>query len=203
VNQEGMLKPALIGGVLLGILSVVPVISLGNCLCCAWVIGGGVLSSYLYVKGSPVGVTLGRGVALGMLTGAIGALVDTVFSIPLQLLLSRLGMGASQEIQQMMEQIPQFPPELKRAVLSVLAGGKGISFLVVVVGALFKLAIYSVVAMIGGALGVAIFEKRDKRGPTPGAGTFYQPPPPSFPQSNPPPNPPESNQAPPPDEPQA
>ena len=191
MNQEGMLKPALIGGVLLGILSVIPVISLGNCLCCAWVIGGGVLASYLYVKGSPVAVTLGRGVALGAFAGAIGALVDTLFSIPLQVLLSRLGMGASEEIQQMMEQIPQLPPEVKKAVLSVLAGGKGISVLVVLLGAMFKLAAYSVVAMIGGALGVAIFEKRDTRGLPPSAGASYQPPPtiPPPPVEPPPPPP--------------
>ncbi len=189
MNQEGMLKPALIGGVLLGILSVIPVISLGNCLCCAWVVGGGVLASYLYVKGSPVGVTLGRGVALGLLTGAIGALVDTIFSIPLQVLLSRLGMGAGEEIQQIMERIPQFPPELKRTILSVLTGDKGISLLVIVFGALFKLAIDCVVAMIGGALGVAIFEKRDTRGQPPSTGISYPappiapPPPPSDPQA--------------------
>ncbi len=190
MNQEGMLKPALIGGVLLGILSVIPVISLGNCLCCAWVIGGGALASYLYVKGSPVGVTLGRGVALGLLTGAIGALVDTLFSIPLQVLLSRLGMGASEEIQQMLEQIPQFPPELKRTVLSLLTGGKGISFLVILFGALFKLVIYSIVAMIGGALGVAIFEKRDARGQGPGPGADFRPPTDGTPLPPPPPPPP-------------
>lgn len=176
MNQEGMLKPALIGGVLLGILSVIPVISLGNCLCCAWVIGGGALASYLYVKSSPVGVTLGRGVAIGFLAGAIGALVDTLFWIPLQVLLTHLGMGAGEEIQQMLEQIPQFPPELKRTVLSVLAGGKGIGVLVVIIGALSKLVIYSLVAMIGGALGVAIFEKRDTRNQTPGPGSIYRPP---------------------------
>ncbi len=191
MNQEGMLKPALIGGVLLGVLSVIPVISLGNCLCCAWIIGGGALASYLYVKASPVGVTLGRGVALGLLTGIIGALVDTLFSIPLQVLMSRLGMGASQEIAQMLEQIPQLPPELKRAVLSVLAGGKGIGLLVVLFGALFKLVIYAVVAMIGGALGVAIFEKRDVRRQPPTPGASYQPPPsaPQPPSTVPPPPP--------------
>ncbi len=204
MNQEGLIKPALIGGVLLGILSVIPVISLGNCLCCAWIIGGGALASYLYVKSSPVGVTLGRGVALGLLTGAIGAIVDTVFSIPLQVLLSRLGMGASEEIQQMMDQIPQFPPELKRAVLSVLTGGKGINMVVIAFGAVFKLAIYSVIAMIGGALGVAIFEKRDTRGQTPGPPSYQPPPdatlpPPSSlnlpPPSEPPPPPPAEPQA--------
>ncbi len=176
MNQEGMLKPALIGGVLLGVLSVIPVINLGNCLCCAWVIGGGVLASFLYVKSSPVAVTLGRGVALGLLAGAIGAIVDTMFSIPLQILLSRLGMGA-EGVQQILDQIPQLPPEFKKALLSALAGGKGIGVLVIVLGAFFKLVVYSAVAMLGGAIGVAVFEKRDARVQARAAETSYRPPP--------------------------
>ena len=94
----------------------------------------------------------------------------------------------------MLEQIPQFPPELKKAALSVLAGGTGIGVLVIFFGALFKLAIYSAVAMIGGALGVAIFEKRDTRGQAPGQGTSYLPPtdvpPPPPPGAQPPSTPP-------------
>jgi hypothetical protein len=175
MSQEGILRPALIGGVLLGILSVFPVLSLGNCFCCAWVIGGGVLASYLYVKGSPVAVTLGRGVTVGLLAGAIGALVDTLFSIPLQILLSRLGFGL-EGMQQILEQIPQLPPDVKKAFVSALAGGKGIGALVLVLGAIFKLIIYSIVAMLGGAIGVAIFEKRDTRAPLPAAESIYRPP---------------------------
>lgn len=186
MNNEGILRPALIGGVLLGILSVFPVISLGNCFCCAWVIGGGVLASYLFVRSSPVAVTLGRGITLGLLAGAIGAVVDTLFSIPLQLLLSRLGLGV-EGIQQVLEQIPQLPPDVKKGLLSALAGGKGIGALVLILGAIFKLIIYSVVAMLGGAIGVAVFEKRDTRVPLPVAPLPYRPP------SDPPPPPPDSN----------
>lgn len=53
MNQEGMLKPALTGGVLLGILSALPFVSAFNCLCCAWVIGGGMLAAHLFVSSSP------------------------------------------------------------------------------------------------------------------------------------------------------
>jgi hypothetical protein len=175
MNHEGMLKPALVGGVLLGILSVIPVISLGNCFCCAWVIGGGVLASFLYVKSSPVAVTLGRGVALGLLAGAIGAIVDTMFSIPLQILLSRLGMGV-EGVQQILDQIPQLPPEFKKAVQTALAGGKGIGVLVMLLGAFFKLVVYSAVCMLGGAIGVAVFEKRDTRVQARAVETPYRPP---------------------------
>ena len=65
MNEDSMLKPALVGGVLLGILSALPLINYFNCICCAWVILGSVVAARLYVKDSSVPVTLGRGVALG------------------------------------------------------------------------------------------------------------------------------------------
>jgi hypothetical protein len=176
MNHEGMLKPALVGGVLLGILSVIPVISAGNCFCCAWVIGGGILASYLYVKSSPLAVTLGRGVAVGLLAGVIGAIVDTLFTIPLQILLSKFGMGAGEQVRQMIGQVPQLPPELRKALLSVVEGGKGFGLALILMAALSKLVIYSLVAMMGGAIGVAIFEKREKHGGPPSESPVNRPP---------------------------
>jgi hypothetical protein len=176
VNKEGILKPSLIAGVLLGILSAIPVIKAGNCLCCAWVIGGGILASYLYVKSSAVAVTLGRGVGLGLLAGAIGAVVETAFSIPLELLLSKIGLGAADQIRQLLEQFPQLPRELRQALLSLSEGGKGIGVTVLVAVALPKLVLYSVIAMLGGVCGVAIFEKREKHGHPPAEPPVYRPP---------------------------
>ena len=41
------LQPALYGGLLLGVLSALPIISLGNCACCLWVLAGGAMAAYL------------------------------------------------------------------------------------------------------------------------------------------------------------
>ena len=110
MKQEPMLKPALISGVLLGIASAFPVISAINCFCCAWVIGAGILAANLYVKTSPQMVTLGSGAILGMLTGVIGAIVETLFAIPLYLLTRGSGSGFMEQIQQTMNRISTFPP---------------------------------------------------------------------------------------------
>jgi hypothetical protein len=40
------LQPALFGGLFIGVLSALPIINIANC-CCLWVIGGGVLATYL------------------------------------------------------------------------------------------------------------------------------------------------------------
>jgi hypothetical protein len=189
-----MLRPALIGGMLLGMLSALPIINLFNCFCCAWVIGGGMLASYLYVKSAPVAVTLGGGVALGLLTGVIGSVVNVLFTIPLQFLLRRLGVNPLKDIQEVLEQLPNMPPESKEALRGILSQESGGGILVLIIGGIFTLVLYSIVAMLGGALGVAIFEKR-KPGET--AGGPPPPPPPSafqpplnFPPPPPPPPPP-------------
>src|SRR5688572_543103 len=103
MNQEGMLKPALIGGVLLGILSAIPIIGAVNCLCWAWVITGSVLAANLYVKSSSTEVTLGRGVGLGFLTGAIGAVVDVLFAIPMHLMMRGMGVNFMEPLREALE----------------------------------------------------------------------------------------------------
>lgn len=166
MKEEGMLKPALIGGVLLGILSSLPV---ANCLCCFWIVGGGAMAAYLYVKACPVSVTLGRGVALGLLTGCIGAVVMALFSFPLQMLLNP-GVSVLEQVRQSMGQVPNMPAETRKMMEGMFAR----SGLLYTLGFLFMLVIYCLFGMVGGAIGVAIFEKRkpgDTAPPPP-----YQPP---------------------------
>jgi len=190
MKEEGMLKPALIGGVLIGILSAIPLIQALNCLCCAWVIAGGVFASYLYVKDSTTAVTLGRGVALGLLTGIIGAVVDTAFSIPLYLVLSRLGMGSSDQVQHVIELMPNLPPEARAELRALFARG-GFSVLFFFANAIAKLAIYSLMAILGASVGVALFEKRD-----PSSAPAFNPALPEHPPDLPPQPPPNGPTAP-------
>src|SRR2546423_15711672 len=67
------MKPALIGGVVLGILSAIPFVNLPNLCCCAWAIAGGILAAHLYIKASPAPVRPGDGAVLGVLAGGVGA----------------------------------------------------------------------------------------------------------------------------------
>jgi hypothetical protein len=170
MNEAGLWKPALIAGVVMGILSSLP---LAGCLCCVWTIAGGVLASYLYVKDSPVQVKLGRGVQLGLLTGFVGAIIIGLFSIPMQLL---LGHGSFvEQVRQSMEQMPNVPPETKRMAEAFVAN-KGIIY---AFSAIFMLGYCGLLSMTGGAIGVALFEKRK-----PGDGEIppvYQPPSPPTP----------------------
>src|SRR6185503_5545589 len=81
--MNNKVKPALIGGVLLGLLSVIPFVNAVNVCCCLWAILGGMLASYIYVKNSPTPANAGDGAILGALAGAIGAVISIILGIPI------------------------------------------------------------------------------------------------------------------------
>src|SRR3954462_12604598 len=87
------LKPAIIGGVFIGLLSVIPFVNWVNFCCCLWAILGGVLASYLYIKNSPTPASPGDGAILGVLAGAVGAVIAVVIGIPLSILMSGVMTG--------------------------------------------------------------------------------------------------------------
>lgn len=189
MNQDRFLKSALIGGVALGVLSAFPVIGAVNCLCCAWVIGGGMLAAHLYVRDSPTPVTLGTGVLLGLLAGVIGAVVDTLFTIPIHMALR----GSAEMTEQMREwadEIPNLPGQYREMLRSIASGGTAVGSFLFAATAFFKLIVYGAVAMLGGALGVALFEKRRIETTEPEIRPPYEPPP-----ETPPPPPPPSDSA--------
>lgn len=180
MNDHGILKPALIGGILLGILSALPVISAFNCVCCAWVIGGGILAANLYVKSAPTAVKLGSGAGLGLLTGSIGGMVCILFSIPI-LLLRNAGVGILEEMRRTLNEIPNLPPAFRDALP---AGGSALALLMVF-SALLSLVLFAVMGMLGGVLGVALFEKRKISDRAPAAELPIVLPPPPPPPDNP------------------
>ena len=160
MKDNGMWKPALIGGVLLGVFSAFPVLNVFNCFCCAWVIAGGMLAAHFYVRDSPVAVTLGSGVALGLLTGAIGGLTASVFNIPLQIMMRGMGAGFARQVSAWLGELPNVSPETREMLLSVLTATGRPSMVLILLGGLLNMLIFSVVGMGGGVLGVALFEKR-------------------------------------------
>ena len=125
MNDGNIQKPALIGGVALGIISALPVIGYCNCVCCVWAIGAGIMSAYLYVKESPFLVTMGRGALTGLATGAIGAVVCSLFSIPLQYILSGGGNSAMvvEQVRELMAKNPDLPLEVHQSIEAFLLRG--------------------------------------------------------------------------------
>ncbi len=173
-NQPSMLIPALIGGAVLGITSALPVVEFLNCACCGLIVGGGLLSSYLYLREYPSQlppVTYGEGALLGLSTGAVGTAIYAIVRIPLQFVQIQLGIQ-TQEIAQLEEALsdPQIPEALRNA-LQELFGGGILSIGVLVLEVVGFLAVALVFATLGGILGIALFQKR-----TPPEIPFQAPP---------------------------
>jgi hypothetical protein len=147
------LKPALIGGSLLGLLSTVPIVQYGNCVCCMWILGGGALAAFLLDKQRPGTLTYGDGAIVGAFSGVFGAIVSTVVSIPLKYL-------QSAQLEQAREQLSQaeMPPALKEFLLRMMEPGLDVSFLLI--GFVLGAVMFSIFATLGGILTVAILNRK-------------------------------------------
>jgi hypothetical protein len=157
-GNADFVRPALIAGTVLGVLSAIPIVNLGNCICCMWVVGGGGFGAWLLGKdypGGPGALSFGDGAFVGVWSGLVGGLVATALSIPLRLMAS--GAGARAELEDMLlDLIPNIDPETLETILQFA----DFSLLSVVVTLLSNVILYSLFAMIGGILLVAIMGKK-------------------------------------------
>src|SRR5436190_16487491 len=71
----------------MGVLSSLPLISVGNLCCCLWVVSGGVAAAYVLQQGQPDPITPADGAFVGFLAGLSGAVVYLVVSLPVDLLI--------------------------------------------------------------------------------------------------------------------
>jgi hypothetical protein len=152
------LNPALIGGAVIGVLSSIPLISAGNCLCCMWVLLGGGIAAYLYRKDFPPEreFTMGEGAVVGLIAGLFGALFTTLLTYFFEI----LGLDPGQEfLRSFIESRQDLSPELKQFLDSFQDGG-GMEPMFVFIGLFFSIIIDSIFGTLGGLLGTAILGKR-------------------------------------------
>lgn len=143
------LKPALLGGLIVGLLSAIPFV---NYCCCIWGICGGALAGMLYIKGSPVPVRPGDGAVVGALAGVVGAVIYLLIGLPVAYF---YGAAAIEEA-------------MGNAGVELPMSGALLIITSTLLGALFLI----VLAVIGGLLAVPIFEKR-KNGVPPAPPASY------------------------------
>jgi uncharacterized protein DUF5518 len=152
--MSNKLKASLIGGVLFGVLSAVtavPQIPFIRLVCCLWAMIGGALAAYLYVKRSPARVGIGDGAIVGLLAGLFGALIAFVAFLLVSFYITDRTLAEDQ---------------LRRAGLNI--SYSSVIFLIGILGIILQVSL----SLVGGIIGVAIFEQRED------TGTGSQPPPP-------------------------
>lgn len=155
----GKQQPALLGGVYIGVLSALPFINIGNCLCCMWVVTGGMLTVYLQQQSKPEPVETADAVVGGLLAGLVGAVVSAVLGF---LMTSVTGPMADETIRQVLEN-PELPAEA-RDFLSRFASSRSMAFL----GLVVTIPVFCVFSMLGGLLGLALFRKKTPPAAAPG-----------------------------------
>lgn len=156
--MNNKLKPAIIGGVVVGLLSAIPFLNLGNVCCCLWALLGGALASKMFISSSPTPVKSGDGAVVGVLAGLVGGLIYIVVGIPLAIALSGV-MNAF-----ILSMMSNADPAMARQMQEQMANQSVLAK----VGFGFVWAILLIVfSTIGGLLGVAIFEKRKGNGAPP------------------------------------
>ena len=148
------LQPSLLGGLFIGVLSALPVISAGNCLCCLWVVAGGALAAYLLQQNQDWPIEAGDGAIVGLMAGLAGAVVASLLSIPIQML---MGPMTADMFRQIAESAGDAPPELRGFLERLGSGGLGAA--AIIFGLIVNLVFFSVFGLLGGLLGHAIFKK--------------------------------------------
>jgi uncharacterized membrane protein YeaQ/YmgE (transglycosylase-associated protein family) len=171
------LQPAFWGGLFIGVLSALPLVSAGNCCCCLWVLVGGALAAYLRQQNTPFQIDAAEGAIVGLMAGVIGAIVGTIVAIPFQFM---AGDMQRQMMERLLSDNPEITPEM-REWIERFTTASGLW----VVALLFSLVVYAVFGLLGGLLGVAIFKKNLP--PPPPPGTIDVTPSPVVPPPPPPP----------------
>lgn len=148
---EGRLQPVFLGGLLIGVLSGLPIINAGNCCCCLWILLGGAMAVYLRQQNSRVPVAAAEGALVGLMAGAIGGVLATLIGVPMQML---FGDMQSQWVEGWMAGRSDVPPEVREAVERMTSEGATIAL-----SAIWNLVTGTIFGMLGGLLGVAIFKR--------------------------------------------
>jgi tetrahydromethanopterin S-methyltransferase subunit C len=154
------LLPAFWGGLFIGVLSALPIVNMGNCCCCLWVIAGGVLAAYLRQQATPFQLTATEGALVGLIAGVIGGVIASVLSIPFQVM---AGPMQDRIIERIISANPDLSPEI-RDMMERATAGAGVRL----AGVVITLVVDTVFGMLGGLLGVAIFKKNLPPPPPPG-----------------------------------
>lgn len=156
--MNSKLKSALIGGSVFGTASALPYLEMVNVLCCALVIGAGVLATYLHFKDmEPITGRMGQGASVGLLAGVFGALVSTIVAVIVTAAGLKAGQGAAMAA--LFESLgvpipPEFASMMQNASESEVSGG------MIVLKLLQNLVTCAIFSTIGGLVGAAMFAKK-------------------------------------------
>lgn len=146
-------RPALIAGAAAGLLSGLPIVGAGNCLCCLWIVGGAALAAKMLAGQTPGLLTSGDGAVVGALTGVVAAVVDTVVKLPLQ----RHNMELARRVLDSLDLESGLPASLE-GLFDGATGALTPGWMLL--GLFVSAAVYAVMGALGGVIGVSLFGRK-------------------------------------------
>lgn len=135
------MKTALIGGVIGGVLSGVPIVGALNCCFCLLNMGGAAIGISMYLKEhTGENITNGEAAISGTISGAVTGVLAAIIGIIVNLAIGSLMAGL----------LHNMPREARQLMIQLTAGG---------VAAFFMTPIYAAFGALGGFLSMQLFFK--------------------------------------------
>jgi hypothetical protein len=163
-EKPNKLMPAIYGGIIMGLISGIPGLSLINCLCCAGVLFGGVMAVFFYKKELPPAnpmFTNSDAIAVGALAGVFGALFANVISgiilVALGNIAGKLMYDIIMGLYDSMGILDKMPPDAVEQMETSMME-KGLSVVSIVV----SFIVYPLFGLLGGLIGYAMFKPKDQ-----------------------------------------
>jgi hypothetical protein len=149
-SNQDKLMASVWGGIVIGLISGIPVLNLINCACCAGVIAGGVFAIYMYRRsvGDQIEIGYGDGALLGLLAGLIGAIISTLLS-------TVFNQASFEMMRYFMDYVDD--PEAREMLRELSA--REMTTGLMLVGLFFSILVNGIFGLVGGLLGVAFFGK--------------------------------------------
>lgn len=151
-------KPALIGGAVVGLLSVMPLLQTLNACFCLWAWVGGAIAAKILVDGSPRAVVSREGAKVGLLAGMFGALIFFLIETPLVIWQMPKMLESAANIVRDPQAIEVYHKIGESRMLSVI-----FALFITGLSAIFTCGF----TVLGGMVGVKLFEKRVDQNPPP------------------------------------
>ena len=157
-GKKPFLSSAIWPGIVLGLLSTIPYVNYGNCLCCLWIVGGGFLAALIF-KQEWGSITPGEGAIVGLVAGLIGAAVQAVGAGILGYFFRDMYLSSLLEIYSAFE--------IDMAMQEMMANFIFNPVLLMTITLVSSLIANSIFATVGGLIGGAVF--KEKQSPAPPA----------------------------------
>ena len=156
ILRSNLTKPALMSGILLGVLTTLPVVNLA---CLLWVGGAGILTIYFFRSENTVLISSRMGANLGFITGLFGAAVWQLLEIALIFITGPEGIQEGmQEVREMILKIENLPPDSFQTLEQMMElFGNPLNLNVILISLIIKVFICGTLTTLGGVLGANLF----------------------------------------------